>query len=61
MQTDLVLDALEQGLWPRKYPKGRVYHSGHGSQYLSNRYSNRLSEAGIEPLSAALGILTTRR
>ena len=48
MQTDLVLDALEQALWARNDPKGLIHHSDRGSQYLSIRYSERLAEAGIE-------------
>ncbi len=55
MQTDLVLDALEQALWSRKYPKGMVHHSDRGSQYLSIRYSNRLTEAGIEASVGSVG------
>jgi len=35
MQTDLILDALEQALWARGYPKGVIHHSDRGSQYLS--------------------------
>jgi putative transposase len=49
MQTDLVLDALEQALWSRSGAKGVVHHSDRGSQYLSIRYSERLAEAGVEP------------
>ena len=47
MQTNLVLDALEQALWARGKPKGVIHHSDRGSQYLSIRYSERLSEAGF--------------
>jgi transposase InsO family protein len=35
MQTDLVLDALEQALWARGGVQGVVHHSDMGSQYLS--------------------------
>ncbi len=49
MQTDLVLDALEQALWSRKNTDGLVHHSDRGSQYLSIRYSERLAAAGVEP------------
>src|SRR5262245_35449927 len=55
MQTDLVLDALEQALWSRAVAKGVVHHSDHGSQYLSIRYSERLSEAGVEPSVGSVG------
>lgn len=46
MQTDLVLDALEQALWARGKPHGVIHHSDRGSQYLSIRYSEHLQEAG---------------
>jgi putative transposase len=55
MQTDLVLDALEQALWSRAGAKGVVHHSDHGSQYLSIRYSERLAEAGVEPSVGSVG------
>ena len=54
LRTDLALDALEQALWARRPdtadPDQRlVHHSDAGGQYLSIRYTNRLTEAGIEP------------
>jgi putative transposase len=55
MQTDLVLDALEQALWSRSGAKGVVHHSDRGSQYLSIRYSDRLAEAGVEPSVGSVG------
>jgi transposase InsO family protein len=48
MQTDLVLDALEQAIWARAGAQGVIHHSDRGSQYLSIRYTERLAEAGIE-------------
>jgi transposase InsO family protein len=57
MQTDFVLDALEQALYARR--PGRqgalVHHSDRGSQYVSIRYSERLSEAGIDPSVGSTG------
>jgi transposase InsO family protein len=57
MQTDFVLDALEQALYARR--SGRdgelVHHSDRGSQYVSIRYSERLAEAGIEPSVGSRG------
>jgi len=55
MNTELVLDALEQALWARTRPKSLlkgaaaslVHHSDKGSQYLSIRYTERLTAAGI--------------
>ena len=55
MQTDLVLDALEQALYSRRDTQGLVHHSDRGSQYLSIRYSERLAEAGIEPSVGSIG------
>ena len=52
MQTQLVLDALEQALWARGKPRGVVHHSDRGSQYLSIRYTERLDQAGC---SASVG------
>jgi putative transposase len=55
MQTELVLDALEQALWSRSGTKGVVHHSDRGSQYLSIRYSERLAEAKAEPSVGSVG------
>lgn len=55
MQSDLVLDALEQALHARKPGAGLVHHSDRGSQYLSFRYGERLIEAGIEPSVGSKG------
>jgi len=45
-----VLDALEQALHDRKpvHRGGLVHHSDRGSQYLSIKYTEHLSETGIE-------------
>jgi transposase InsO family protein len=57
MQTDFVLDALEQVLYARQPGKseGLVHHSDRGSQYLSIRYTERLTQAGIEPSVGSRG------
>jgi len=57
MQTDFVLDALEQALYDRKPSQddGLIHHSDRGSQYLSIRYSERLAEARIEPSVGSKG------
>jgi putative transposase len=55
MRTDLVLDALEQALWARGKPKGVIHHSDRGSQYLSIRYSERLTEAGFNASVGSVG------
>lgn len=46
MQTDFVLDALEQALYARRAERDGelVHHSDRGSQYVSIRYDNALAE-----------------
>ena len=57
MQTDFVLDALEQALHDRhpEHSGGLIHHSDRGSQYVSVRYTERLAEAGIEPSVGSRG------
>ena len=60
LRTDLALDALEQALWARRPdtsdPDRRlVHHSDAGTQYLSIRYTNRLTETGIRPSVGSVG------
>ena len=55
MTTELVLDALEQALWDRGKPNGLVHHSDRGSQYLSIRYTERLTDAGVDASVGATG------
>ncbi|MFE5948539.1 IS3 family transposase [Streptomyces sp. NPDC056480] len=54
MRTDLPLDALEMALWRQKIKKDTnlIHHSNHGSQYVSIRYTERLSQVGV---SASVG------
>ena len=48
LHTELALDALEMAIWTRRRHdlKGLIHHSDRGVQYLSIRYTERLSEAG---------------
>lgn len=55
MRTELILDALEQALWARGKPKGVIHHSDRGSQYVSIRYTERLSEAGFTASVGSVG------
>jgi len=57
MHTDFVLDALEQALYARQPDRddALIHHSDRGSQYVSIRYTERLSEAGIEPSVGSKG------
>ncbi len=57
LRTDLALDALEQAIYDRgsRLDGSLVHHSDRGSQYLSIRYTERLSDAGIEPSVGSKG------
>ena len=55
LNTDLALDALEQAIWARGKADGLIHHSDRGSQYLSIRYSERLTEAGINASVGSVG------
>jgi transposase InsO family protein len=57
LQTDFVLDALEQAIYARCNDRadGLVHHSDRGTQYLSMRYTERLGEAGIAPSVGSRG------
>jgi len=55
LRSDLALDALEQALYDRETDGELVHHSDRGVQYLSIRYTERLSEAAIEPSVGSRG------
>ena len=56
MQTDFVMDALEQALYERQPDRDSlIHHSDRGSQYVSIRYTDRLAEAGIKPSVGSRG------
>jgi transposase InsO family protein len=55
LRTDLALDALEQALHERSTSERLVHHSDRGVQYLSIRYTERLSEAGLEASVGSIG------
>ena len=59
MTTDLVLDALEMGIWQRQRQghdlQGLVHHSDAGSQYTSIRYTERLADADARPSIGSVG------
>ena len=54
---DFVLDALEQAIYDRRGKRinGLVHHSDRGTQYLSMRYTERLTDTGIEPSVGSRG------
>ena len=55
--ASFVLNALEQALHARRpaHRGGLIHHSDRGSQYVSIKYTERLAEAGIEPLVGSVG------
>jgi transposase InsO family protein len=57
LATDFVLDALEQAIYDRcgADVTDLVHHSDRGTQYLSMRYTDRLTDAGIEPSVGSQG------
>ncbi len=56
-KTEFVLDALNQAVCDRRPQRndGLIHHSDRGVQYLSIRYTNRLSQAGIEASVGTVG------
>lgn len=56
LKTDIALDALEQALHDRQVEQEElIHHSDRGVQYVSIRYSERLSEVGITPSVGSVG------
>lgn len=55
IKTELVLDALEQAIHARGKNDELIHHSDRGTQYLSIRYSDRLTEAGITASVGSVG------
>jgi putative transposase len=60
MATSMALDAIEHAIWTRQQDgilelKEVVHHTDRGSQYTSIRFTDRLTEAGIQPSVGAVG------
>jgi putative transposase len=54
--TDLVLGALEYGIWSRDVRDGQlIHHSDRGSTYTSIRFTERLADNGILPSMGSVG------
>jgi len=55
--ASFVLDALEQALHDRQPTKGSglIHHSDRGSQYVAIKYTERLTDAGVEPSVGSVG------
>jgi transposase InsO family protein len=63
LATDSVLDALEQAIYERRADDldALARHRDRGTQYLSMRYSDRLTDAGTEPSVAVVATRMTMR
>ena len=57
MTTSFVLDALNQAICQRCPSKADnlIHHSDRGSQYLAIKYTERLTDAGIDPSVGSVG------
>ena len=57
LRTDFVLDALDQAIYERCGDDlgDLIHHSDRGSQYLAMRYTDRLTDAGIQPSVGSRG------
>jgi putative transposase len=54
--TDLILAALEYGIYTRDVRDGElIHHSDHGSNYTSFRFADRLYDNGILPSMGSVG------
>ncbi|MEV0053553.1 IS3 family transposase [Saccharopolyspora shandongensis] len=54
--TELVLTALEYGLWSRDVRSGAlIHHSDKGCQYTALRFTQRLADAGVAPSTGSVG------
>jgi putative transposase len=54
--TDLVLGALEYGIWSRDVRDGQlIHHSDRGSTYTAIKFSERLTDNGILPSMGSVG------
>ena len=47
MNTDMVIAALNQAIVDRKNPKDVIHHSDREVQYLSIRYTDKMTDSGV--------------
>lgn len=47
MNTDMVMAALNQAIADRNNPKDVIHHSDRGVQYLSIRYTDKMTDCGV--------------
>jgi transposase InsO family protein len=58
--TDLILGALEYGIWSRDVRDGQlIHHSDKGSNYTSFRFTTRLADNGIAASMGSTGTVMT--
>ena len=55
MTVDLVERALQMAINIRRPAKGLIFHSDHGSQYTSGRFSQLLNRHGIIASMSSVG------
>ncbi|WP_245719003.1 DDE-type integrase/transposase/recombinase [Micromonospora rhizosphaerae] len=54
--TDLILAALEYGIWSRNVRYGQlIHHSDRAANYTSFRFAQRLQDNGILPSMGSVG------
>ena len=55
MNTDMVMAALNQAIADRNNPKDVIHHSDRGVQYLSIRYTDKMTDCGVIASVGATG------
>jgi putative transposase len=55
LATELTLEALEEALVRRSYPRGVIHHSDRGIQYASGAYREELANWGLIPSMSRRG------
>jgi putative transposase len=55
MRAELVVEALEMAVWPRKPDRGLIHHSVQGSQYTALIFGQHCHQAGIDLSMGARG------
>ena len=55
MNTDMMTAALNQAVIDRNNPKNVIHHSDRGIQYLSIRYTDKITDFGVTAFVGATG------
>jgi len=56
MRTELVIDAIEMAARNIPLPKGAIFHSDRGSQYMSHEYRRTLKKLGLRSSVGRTGV-----